>query len=288
MNQCRVKYHICVLVDVIYCTHDTAKLHYLQKRWHAAPPTTTILPIPMQTFSLPFAVPDRPLPFCPSLSLFLAHLRDILASQLRQRIRARENPVNLEVRVPLNSIGRVVKVRQHSVHEVGLVLRAPTRLELRQPDRTPISHSLGILNMLLERLNPKLIRIAVPMDRDEVHLAARTGTHEFLQPVQPHIPTTVAYGGAPNLDLASKLLHVIPCRGCLFGRHVGLSAEVRFVETEDVRCAVRDRLVDVGFPFGQMVIVCAPEHGHEVHAGGDVAAGGGVPVVAPADGVFLE
>ena len=37
-----------------------------------------------------------------------------------------------------------------------------------------------------------------------------------------------------------------------------------------------------------MELVRAPEHGHEVHARGDGAAGLRVPVVAPTDGIFVK
>lgn len=65
--------------------------------------------------------------------------------------------------------------------------------------------------------------------------------------------------------------------------------EVRLVEAEDVGCAFRDGGCSVGLPVGKVVWAGVPEHGDEVHGGGDVASWLGVPVVAPADlGAFEE
>jgi len=51
-----------------------------------------------------------------------------------------------------------------------------------------------------------------------------------------------------------------------------------------VGSAVGDGGVGVVDPVGEMQVGGTPEHGDEVHRGGDGAAGLGVPVVGPADG----
>ncbi len=127
------------------------------------------------------------------------------------------------------------------------------------------------------------------MDSQEINLAARARSHEALQPVEARGAIAVAHRGRADLDLAAELLHVgFPCVGGVLGGHVGLGGEVGLVEAEDVGRAVGDGGVGVFDPLGEMLVGGAPEHGDEVHGGGDGAAGLGIPVVGPADGGAFE
>lgn len=118
--------------------------------------------------------------------------------------------------------------------------------------------------MLLEGLDAVFVRIAVPVDGDEIDLAARAGGEEFREPVEARGAAAVADGRGADFDFVAEFLQVVPRAGGFFGAHVGLGAEVGLVEAEDVGCAVGDGAVDVGFPVGQVVGVGAPEHGDEV------------------------
>ena len=105
---------------------------------------------------------------------------DVLAPQLAQRIPTGQNPIDLVIRIPLHAIALIIQIRQHLIHEISLLLHAATGLELSQPDRALARHGLGVLDVLLERLDAVLVRVAVPMDGHEVDLAARARGHEFL------------------------------------------------------------------------------------------------------------
>ena len=192
----------------------------------------------------------RPLPTFPSSH---ACLSDVFRAQLRQGVTAGQHPVDLEIRIALDAIALVVEIRQHGVHEVSLLLDATGGLELGQPDRTSTGHGLGILDMLLEGVDTVLIGIAVPVDGDEIDLAARARGHEFRQPVETRCAAAVAHGRRADLDLVAEFLHVVPGGGGFFGGHVGLGAEVGLVETEDVGRAVGDGLLDVGLPVREVV-----------------------------------
>ena len=222
--------------------------------------------IPMQKVFLSFTMPDRsphaPLP----LPQVCGNSVDVLGPQLRQRIPTGQNPIDLVIRIPLHAIALIVQIRQHLIHEIGLLLHAATGLELSQPDGAPARHGLRFLDVVLERLDAVIVRVAVPMDGDKVDLAARARGHEFLQPGQSDLAAAVAHRGAADLDRVAEFLHVVPRVGGLLGRHVRLGGEVGLVEAEDVGCAVGDGGLDVGFPVWQVEFVGAPEHGNEIHA----------------------
>ena len=120
--------------------------------------------------------------------------------------------------------------------------------------------------MLLEIRDTVFVGVAVPMDGDEIDLAARARGQEFREPVEARGAAAVAHGRGADLDLVAEFLHVVPRGRGFFRAHVGLGAEVGLVEAEDVGCAVGDGRVDVRLPVRQVVGIGAPEHGDEVHA----------------------
>lgn len=128
---------------------------------------------------------------------------------------------------------------------------------------------------------------AVPVDVEEVDLAARALLHELAEPGETGGGAAVGDGrGAEFGGPARELLHVCVPAGDGVGRgEVGAAvgeALVRFVEAEEVAGSRGD---GGGGGRGPAVGVGteAPEHGDEFELRGE-AGGGGGPVVGPVDG----
>ena len=105
----------------------------------------------------------------------------------------------------------------------------------------------------------------VPVDGDEVDLAARAPADEIREPVETRGSAAVADGWGTDFDFAAKGLHIGPCIDGFLRRHVGLSGKVGLVEGENVGGAVGDGGVDVVLPLGKVQVGGAPEHGDVVH-----------------------
>ena len=135
------------------------------------------------------------------------------------------------------------------------------------------------------------------MDIDEIDRAARAGSHERFEPVNPHRVTPavvahpVAHAGSAQFHVACRMGgHVLPERGGGgAGGHVGLACLVGLVEGHEIEGFAAGgglRGVDVRGPGACEGAVGGVKHGDVFHGGGEGAAGGD-PVVAPGELVLV-
>ena len=199
-----------------------------------------------------------------------------------------DHVISLEIRIPLDAVALIVQPGQHLAQEISLLLITSIGLELRQPDRTTIGNLLRLGDVFFEMVDAVVGRDAVPVDGEEIDMAATAAVEEGFEIREPQVFFgTVADRGGAELEVAVvflvegfDVLH--PAVDALTDVHIGLGGEIRFVESKDVLCTRGDGVFDVGSPVGGMVdLRCVPEHGDEFFNAGDLASRGGVPVVKP-------
>lgn len=208
---------------------------------------------------------------------------------------ATDHRFNLEVGIPVHTVALIIQPRQDTLQELRLLIIAARGRELSQPDRAAAGHSLGLPDVVLEVLHAVVGSEAVPVDGEEIDVAATALLEESGEVLETLVRVgAVADGGRTQLDVAVVFgvegLHV--GHPALDGGgyvHVGLGGEIGLVESEEMLGAGGDGSFGVLFPArrvegGQGV----PEHGDEFFGGVDGAAGGRVPVVEPADVGVVE
>jgi len=128
--------------------------------------------------------------------------------------------------------------------------------------------------------------IGVPMEGDKVNLALSSASlEEGIEPVDAHQWTcagTIGDGRRSDLGLASKWIHVLDVVGSGgLGVDVGLCAEVRLVEAQQVLGAARNSRGSSARPFIDGIET--PEHGDVLCTIDDTAIRSVAPVVGPGD-----
>jgi hypothetical protein len=157
------------------------------------------------------------------------------------------------------------------------VRRVLGRCELGNPDWLAASNIGGVLDVLLEVSSA--IGSGVPVDRNEVDLAAVTSLEESSEPVETHAACAVGNSRSSELGLAGEGHHpgLVGGSGVL-GRHVGLGSHVGFVEGHQVGGTVGDGASGARVP--DISVAQAPQERDVVEAAGQAGAVR-VPVVAP-------
>ena len=221
-------------------------------------------------------------------------LSSIRTPRLGQRIPTNHN-IHLEISIPLHPITLIIQPRQNLTQKIRLRLIAPLRLKLSQPNRSAPSHSLRLADMVLEILHAVVGRETVPVDGEEIDMASGAAGEEGGQVRETLVlGRAVAHRGGTELDVPVVFgvegFHVgVPAVDGLADVHVGLGAEVGFVEGEEMFAAGGDGGFGFGDPGGGVVGgQGVPEHGDEFLGGVHGAAGGGIPVVEPADVGVVE
>lgn len=157
--------------------------------------------------------------------------------------------------------------------------------ELRHPGFLEVVLGRELLGLLDEGLE-FVGRGAVPVHGEHAHAAVGAGVEELAHPAETLVvAAAVGHGGRDQLGLAAVGRDVGRVGRGGFGRgHGGLGAGVGLVEAQDVAGAAgaAEHGLDGGEPVAEHL--AAPEHGHELDAGGQAAGGDHVPVVGPGDG----
>lgn len=121
---------------------------------------------------------------------------------------------------------------------------------------------------------------AVPVDGDEINVAALALVEELLQPVE----AGGRDGGRSELGVALEGLHVLsPAVHGIVGGHVRLVITVGLIEGQKMAtAALVDPVPGIVEPLAGVVVLGAPEHGHVLGKVG-LLVRVAVPVVLPVD-----
>ena len=139
-------------------------------------------------------------------------------------------------------------MREDGLEESILGRGIALALELGDPEGSVSARSVSLVDVGHEC---GCVAAVVPVDADEVDLAACTRGKEISEPGEAHGATAVGDGWGAELGLAGERHHVGLVSGCCGGgRKVGLAAEVGLVETHQVGGAGGDGLGGCGIPAG--------------------------------------
>lgn len=174
-----------------------------------------------------------------------------------------------------------VKLGDHVVHELSLLVVVAQRSELGQPDGAATASLVGSLEVGEQGVS--ILSLRVPVNSTEVNSAATlgiAGREEVLEPGNTHIAAAVGDSRGTDESTARVLVHVLLVHGSgLSGRHVGLVSVVRLVEAEKSLGATGESSLGVLVPVAESLLT--PEHGDVADAGVQIRSAG-TPVVGPA------
>lgn len=89
------------------------------------------------------------------------------------------------------------------------------------------------------------------MHRDGVDMASSAVTHKLLHPLDTHWSSSVGDSRRYEFGFPKERFHVgLPDHSGCAGSNVGLSVEVRFVHTDEMRCSMVDTGLRVLRPVG--------------------------------------
>lgn len=181
----------------------------------------------------------------------------------------------------------------HDFFQEGLELSsrvsavAVVKTKLGDPDGTTSRHGMSSLDLLLEVVGTSPF-VRVPVNVDEIDVAASTVAHEVRKPSQTEGRTSVGHSRGAEKCLASKRLHVLlPSLDSKVHFHARGSsasdAKVRLIEAQKMLATSVDGSLCIGWPISEKVGSVAPQHRNIFKRRVESTTRSLVPVVCPRD-----